>query len=308
MFKNQKVLQAQNDAITIHIELNNLTLLLKLNQTIRSSKAVECTFFVYPYSLKMDNASFNILPYEEYVRDIDAGRRSTYQKLEPTASKLFGIFLGLVLIIIFGIYNPNELYSLQNLIAVLGAYTLGKEMWDDLDKWLIDTTKTWSIRWRGSQYYYVKEDFGTIQRFWKLARVKRNGQPTILPVWLDFMTHSNAKTVEAYFEQKTLSQYPENSLVQFGNVVINQDSYQDFQESGAMFGFKLSLKQQFWLGDITYEIFQSIDKTEYGAVDKKGIWCPQAILHRKVWNLGRIKIYLTKEIVNDFRLVNLAQI
>jgi len=306
MLKNQKVLQNQVDTISIATDSNNLTLLLKLNQPIRDSKALECTFFVYPYSQNMDHTSFNILPYEEYVGDVDAGRRSTYQKLEPTASKLFGVFLGLLLIIIFGIYNPNELYSLQNLIAVLGAYTLGKEMWDDLDKWLIDSTKTWNIRWRGSQYFYVKEDFGTIQRFWKLARVKRNGQPTILPVWLDFMTHSNAKTVEAYFEKKTISQYPENSLVQFGSVSINQENLRDFEKDGAMFGFKLSLKEQFWLGDITYEIFQSVDKNEYGAVDKKGIWCPQAILYRKVWNLGRIKIYLLKEIVNDFRLVNLG--
>jgi hypothetical protein len=307
MSVNHKILQEQVDTISVVSENNTQTLMLRLNQTIRTSKAIECTFFMYPYSLKMDHTSFDILPYQEYVADVDGGRRSTYQKLDPTASKLFGLFLGILLIIIFGAYNPRELYSLQNLIAVLGAYTLGKEMWDDLDKWLVDTTKTWNINWRGSQYFYIKEDFGTIQRFWKLARIKRNGQPTILPSQLDFMTHSNSKTVEAYFDKKTLFQYPENSIVQFGSVVINNTSLKDFQKDGAMFGFKLSLKKPFLLGDISYDIFQSIDKNEYGAVDKKGVWCPKSILYRKVWNLGRIKIYLVKEVVGDFRLVNLIK-
>jgi hypothetical protein len=177
-------------------------------------------------------------------------------------------------------------------------------MWLDLDNFLIDISKKWDFRWREAQYFYAKEDFGTIQRFWRLARVRRNGQPFILPEFLDFMTHSNAKTVELCFAKNSLDRYKIGTEVQFGNVVFKPEFEPDLKDEGAMLGFKFSLRQKFWLGDLTYEVFQATEKGQTGTVDSQGNWHLDSVLYRKVWNLGRFRFYLSKDLIKDFKLIS----
>jgi len=305
----KQVLDRLKQCICLEIDpddSNTTKLLFKVSDLVHESKALECTFFVYPYSQDMDNTSFSILPYEEYVRDIDAGRRSTFVKISPFGEKLFGILLGLLIAAVFWRIKPEELYSLQSLVAILGAYTLGKEMWNDIDNFLINMTKKWGFRWRDAQYFYSKEDFGTVQRFWRMARERRNNKPFVLPLFLDFMTHNNAKTAELYFEKATLQRNEIGSKVQFGSISYKPQFESEIKSKGAMTGFKISLRQSVVVGDVTYEIFQALDKKELGAVDKSGNWQPKTILYRKVWNLGRLRWYLTKEILQDFELIEVC--
>ena len=252
----------------------------------------------------MDNTSFAILPYEEYVRDIEVGRRSTFEKIDPFADKFFGVLLGILIALLFWVVKREDLLSVQSLAAILGAYALGKEMWLDLDNFLVNTSKKWDFRWREAQYFYAKEDFGTIQRFWRLARTRRNGQPFILPEFLDFMTHSNSKTVELSFDKASLSRYKTGTEIQFGSVVFKPESEPDLKAEGAMFGFKFSLRQRFWIGDLTYEVFQAVEKNQTGTVDSQGNWHFDSVVYRKVWNFGRFRFYLSKDLIKDFKLIS----
>jgi len=282
---------------------NSIKLNFKVNNFISQAKAVEITFFLYPYSPNLDNTSFSILPYEEYVRDIEKGRRSTFEKIKPFADKLFGILLGLLIAGLFQVVKPQELYSLQSMVAVLGAYTLGKEMWSDLDDFLIDLTKKWRFRWRDSQYLYTKEDFGSVQRFWKMAREKRNGQASALPNYLDFITHSNAKTVELYFDNTTLSNHKIGTEVQFGNIKFDENKIKELEKYDYMLGFKFSISKRKLIGDVSYEIFQVLDANNLGTVDQTGNWQKNKALYRKVWSFGRFKYYLNSETLLDFKLI-----
>jgi len=56
--------------------------------------------------------SFTILPYQEYIEDINSGQRSTYQKIEEFSPTLFGLGLGFVIATFFIFLKPEDFFSI----------------------------------------------------------------------------------------------------------------------------------------------------------------------------------------------------
>jgi len=275
--------QSKNYANSFEIILNKIDLFKKFS-------SADVTLFMYPYSKELNADSFTIYPYEEYVKDVNSGRRSMYRELGNIGDNIFGIFLGIAISLIFWRFNRTELFSIESVVSIFAAYTIGKEFWMDLDNGLTSLTQKWKFSWRDKTYFYIKQDFGTIQRFWKLARLNKYKIDTVLAYQLDFMIYSNSKTVELFFEKKDFKSIVGDStnLVSIG---FNDKDQSILKKDNYMFGTKLIVTKNriFWKSNI--EIFQAVSKGEIGTLDNNENWKKNLALVRRTKNIGRLKWY-----------------
>jgi len=266
------------------------------------------TFSVYPYAKTINAADFKILPYEEYTKDLLTGKRSSYRQIPAVAREIFGIILGVIIALVFLVFRPAELISIQSIVSILGAYTIGKDIWGDLEVVLIDITRNWFFNWREPEFPYRRENFGTIQKFWELARYERNQIQVLLPNRLDYISNAHSKTAELLFNRHELQPHVQaNSRFQVASVNFAPEAKQALMEQGMQLVFKVTLMKRFIFGELQYEFFQALDtkKRQVGAVSAvSSSWLPKAALHRLTWNYGRIKIYLNSRILTKLLMVS----
>src|SRR4029453_8779722 len=88
---------------------------------LKTFDSVEVHIVLYPFSRQITSDGYKFNPFEEYANDISTRRRSLYTRVPNPANSLFGIFLGVVIILFFLAVKPSEVASLQSFVAILGA-------------------------------------------------------------------------------------------------------------------------------------------------------------------------------------------
>jgi hypothetical protein len=263
---------------------------------------LEISLVVYPYTDEVDADQFKISPYEEYVADVELDKRSTYLPIVSQSDKFFGLALGFVIAATFYILKVEDLFSVQSIVSVLGAYAIGKELWSDIDAGLVAVTKDRFFRWLPQEYFYQRQDFGILQRFTQLARIKRFGAITTLASKLDFVTHSHSKTVELFFNKVDVH-HVEEEVVRLGTLEFSEQQNVKKIQHTCMVGIKVKVVRVF--GPLSYakEYYQALDQGEVGVVDDQEHWQQNKTLQRSFFGIGKIGHYsrhrlTTTQIVN----------
>ncbi|MBN1374336.1 hypothetical protein JW962_03340 [Candidatus Dojkabacteria bacterium] len=253
----------------------------------------------YPYSRILDANSFSLYPYEEYVKDIGSHKQTSYLKDPRTEKNLFGLTLGGLIVMIFALIDTSLLISVEALVSVLGVYTIGKEIWDDLDQFLINKSENLPIQWIAKPYAYIRRSFGIMQQFFKSARNKRYGKDKFLANKFDFFEHSNSKTVDLLF--KTSSLIDLKSPIGLLSVHLNKEAITSITQ-GYMLTVRLSEIKRFGPFSIIKQIHQAKDSNEIGCVDSDGNWIKNNSLVEYSITLGKLKLHLGKRFVLNTRL------
>lgn len=286
--------------ISIEKESSQWRVGLEPKQTNIKFNQLEIIYFLYPYHKELSADSFKLLPYEEYIKDLSIGNRSSYFLLDNSSSRIFGILVSLFIFVAFALFRPSELFSLQSVVALLGAYLTSREMWIDIDNFLVRISNNWLFSWRPTQFFYERENFGTIQRFWKIARKQRTGSETILASKMDFNSHSNSKTLELLFTNTDLKTAKHKKVIFSTINFTDKKQNKIWNHSAFMFGCKMSLIKKWLLMSFVTEYFQAIEGTKCGATDYQGNWKEGKFLIRNSILLGRLKIYFGSRWLEGF--------
>lgn len=269
------------------LELGNLP-------ELRKFESVECHVVVYPYSREISSRDITFSPYEEYVTDVLSNNRSAYVKTGTILDKCFGVLLGLTVVLVHLLLNrdkdPMELFTVEPLIAIFGAYVIGKELWSDLDRFLINLTKHWRLRYVADYYNYLLERGTTLANYSGLAKRHRYGRASMLPETMEFIPQSNSQTVRMRFSRETVSAVKDDTA-QILAIHVEEDLNDAFLSRGFMLGIKLTVNTKSCGGRKAYEIFQSVSNGEIGCLDHEGTWFDgQAYCrHCRIW--GRLKYF-----------------
>lgn len=250
--------------------------------------SVECHIVLYPYSRQVSSDHITFFPFEEYAKDVSSHQRSVYVQIERRFNETFGLLLGLAIALIFWMFKPADLLSVESIVSIFGAYTIGKELWDDIERWLIGLSGQWKLRYRDTYYQYELARHTTLTLYSCFARQQRHGKPSLLPERMDFIKQSNSQTVRLFFDRRSLQLFTEPSAHLF-SIHIAPSLLHEFEESGFLFGIKMSLGQKLLGITRDIDLFQSISQGTPGCIGEKGEWVTDAIFYRHVWALGRLR-------------------
>jgi hypothetical protein len=264
--------------------------------------SVECHIVLYPYSRNICSGNIKFYPYEEYVKDILSQQKSAYTQLNSQFDKMFGIFLGLLITFIFFIFKPVDLFSVESIVSVLGAYFFGKELWVEIERILIDVSKTWRIRYLENYYAYQLGKHTTLTHYSYFAKKHRYGKAPLLPEKIDFIEQSNSQTVRMYFNMKARRAF-QNASSHILSIHLDPELVQDFEDKGFLFGVKLSFNKSFLGFTKSLEFFQSLHKYAKGCLDHAGEWIEDGIFYRKTLTWGRMKLFLKHGVVKNQSLL-----
>ncbi len=259
---------------------------------------------LYPYSRQIVSDGYKFYPFEEYVNDISTRRRSLYSRVPHPANSLFGIFLGIVIILFFLIIKPSEVYSLQSIVAILGAYFIGKDLWNDIESLFIAVTKDWRVRYQTSYYAYQMEKNTTLTNYSALAREQRYGKASVLPDQMEFISNANSKTVRMKFPRSELNTCQE-STAHILAIRLDPALVEDFEQAGYMFSVKASLNERRLLVRHAQEFFQSLNGGQRGCLDFQNQWTSDTALAREAWFFGNLRYLAARRLVPAEKLVTL---
>ena len=267
---------------------------------------LECHVVVYPYARTICSDDIHFNPFEEYVQDVLSQQRSAYSEIPNSSDQLFGLVLGLLIAAVFAVIDPGGLLSIEALVSVFGAYVIAKELWNDLERALIDATKNGRLRYQESYYRYQLEKRTTLTAYSYLAKRRRYGKQALLPAKIDFIKQSNSQTLRMCFDVRDLSA-PNVSLAHLFSIQIAEsqaDAFRGPSGRGAyMFGVKLSFTRRFLCFCRHIELFQSIDAGHKGCLDESGAWQDGAAFYRQTVTFGRLKFYARKGLIPNATLI-----
>lgn len=252
-------------------------------------ESLECHLVLYPYSRRISSEDLVFSPFEEYVEDIVTRHRSVYAPVNRHADILFGLGLGLLIALIFAVCKPADLFSVQSVVAVIGAYAVGKELWDDVEKMIISLTRDWRVRYQEAYYRYQLERGTTLTRFAALARKQRYGRASALPELMDFIQQCNSQTARLWFRAEDLRVAEEAAHIL--SIHVEPELLDDFLGCGYLFGVKLAFNRRRWFWTRGLEVFQSLHRTGRGCLDDQGRWVEGAAFYRHMTSLGRIRFF-----------------
>ena len=267
--------------------------------------SLECHIVFYPYSREIQGENITFSPFEEYVHDILSHQRSAYVQISSEFNKIFGLFLGFIIFLIFYLFKPEDLFSVGSIVSVLGAYIIGKEVWEDIERMLVNSTKRWKIRYQEPYYSYQLEKHTTLTHYSYLAKERRYGSPHLLPEKIDFIQQSNSQTVRMCFDLKDLSSFEGPAHVL--SIGIDAHLLKELETEGFLFGVKLSFNRRFLWFVRCFELFQSIDKDSKGCLGEEGKWNDGAVFYRKTIIAGRVKYYKEKGILSQKSIIEWSQ-
>jgi hypothetical protein len=266
---------------------------------------VECHTVLYPYNRQVGSQHIAFYPFEEYVKDVLSQQRSAYAVIQSHFNEFFGVLLGLAIALVFARFKPDDLFSIESIVSVFGAYTIGKELWDDIERTLVNASKKWRVRFQDSYYRYRLEKHTTLTSYSYLAKQRRYEKAVLLPAKIDFIKQSNSQTLRAAFNMADLRIEP-GPIAHLHSIHIRPELLERFEASGFMFGVKLSLnRRRLWITQ-HLELFQSIDHCATGCLDKSGQWIEGAVFYRRTFTCGRLKWYVNEGIIHDRMLVDCA--
>ncbi len=266
-------------------------------------RQVELHTVLYPYSRQVSSQDIAFYPFEEYVRDVLSQRRSAYAAKRGQYNELFGLLLGVAIALIFAHFKPEDLFSIESIVSVFGAYTIGKELWDDIGRALVHLTKDWPIRLQDSYYRYRLEKHTTLTGYSFLAKRRRYGRLAVLPEKIDFIKQSNSQTLRMAFNMREMA-VPAGVATHIHSIHVAPEVLEAFEEAGFLFGCKLSLNKRFLGITRSLELFQSIDGGTRGCLAADGAWVDGAAFYRRTFSLGRIKWYWKQGLIHDRAIVH----
>lgn len=279
------------------VELNNIPALKRYD-------SVEVHLVLYPFSRQILSDGYRFTPFEDYARDISTLRRSLYTRVPHPANSLFGIFLGIFILLVFLALKSSEVYSLQSIVAILGAYFIGKDLWNDIEAALVNISKDWQLRYQTTYYEYQVEKNTTLTNYSALAREQRYGKASIVPGKMEFIANANSKTIRMKFSQNDLRAFRENTAHILG-IRLDPDLATEFARAGFMFSVKISLNERVLFFRRSYEFFQSLNSGRIGCLNFHNEWTPDTALERDTYFFGNVRYLAGKKIVPNVTLVAL---
>ncbi|OQY87211.1 MAG: hypothetical protein B6D41_11960 [Chloroflexi bacterium UTCFX4] len=232
-------------------------------------------------------------PFEEYAKDISTRRRSLYTRVPRPADSLFGILLGIFIICAFLVIKPSEVSSLQSIVAILGAYFIGKDLWRDIEAGLVNLSKNWRLRYQTAYYAYQLEKNTTLTNYSALAREQRYGKASLLPERMEFISNANSKTARLKFSKNDLRDF-QNDVAHILGIRFDAARAAEFASAGYMVSAKVSLNRRVFLLRRAHEFFQSFNAGQRGCLNLRNEWTPRAALTRNAIFLGNFR-YLSKQ-------------
>ncbi|MDH5638270.1 MAG: hypothetical protein OEZ04_07250, partial [Nitrospinota bacterium] len=231
---------------------------------LKSFDSVELHVVLYPYSKMINTSNYSVNPFEEYAHDISGHLRSSYVPIHNPMGNIFGLFLGGLIATIFSIIAPDQLFSVEAVVSILGAYAIGKELYGDIDNGLVRLTKSWPVRFLGQYYAYRIERGATLTTYSALARQRRYGKQTLMPELFDFIEKSNSVTVRMFFTKEDLARFGDGSSAHILSVAMDEKLTGEFNKHGFMLGIKIALNTKAFGLTKSRELFQSIDGAKKG--------------------------------------------
>lgn len=295
---------------------------------LRFYDRVECDVVFYPYSRTICSDNVHFYPFEEYVNDVLSNQRSAYAEISSPWNQLFGLALGLLIALIFAFLHPASLLDIEAIVSVFGAYVIGKELWDDIERLLVNATKDWRLRYQEGYYRYRLEKRTTLTYYSYLAKRRRYGKATLLPEKIDMIKQSNSQTLRMCFDTRDWDSLqklqwpadegrrdpdtPEPATAHIHSIHVDPDLVDDLHRDGFLFGVKLSLGRRTLGLTRSLELFQSLQagpslrptgseaalhRASLGCLDHTGRWHEGAVFYRSTLTLGRLKLYLSKGLI-----------
>jgi hypothetical protein len=270
----------------------------RYTEELKTYSSIELHFILYPYSRKINSTNIRFLPFEEYINDVSSSQHSAYQKMNKRFHEVFGLLLGSLIAGIFYYYKPEILFSVESIVGVFAAYSIGKELWDDILRLAINLTKESKLRFTEDYYKYELDENTTMTHYSKLAKKKRYAKDTILPKKLHFLELSNSQTLRMYFEKNDFEQLSDTQIHLF-SVHIDSNLIKEFEKKGYLFGVKVSLNKKTIGITKSLEFFQSIHGKEKGCLDADQIWHKNKIFYRKSLSINRLKYFLERGLLEE---------
>ena len=266
---------------------------------LKAYDRIECHVVLYPYSRKICSDDIHFYPFEEYINDVLSNQRSAYAEMQSALDQVFGLLLGLLIALIFAYLKPASLLDIEAIVSVFGAYVVGKELWTDIERLLVNVSKNWRLRYQESYYRYRLEKRTTLTCYSYLAKRQRYGKAILLPAKIDFIKQSNSQTLRMCFDTEDLSAPPTPDTAQAASahihsIHVDEGLIDDLVQEGFMFGVKLSFGRRVLGAMHSLEVFQSLTQASIGCLDDAGTWNKGALFYR---SLGRLKLYLNKGLV-----------
>jgi len=278
------------------VEIDHLDRLAKF-------RSFECHIILYPYSRKISSKNFLFAPFEEYVKDIASHQRSAYTRIDDHFNNIFGLGLGLAITVLFYIFKKEDLFTIESIVSVICAYMIGKDLWSDIEKFLIDLSKNWRLRFCENYYLYLLEKNTTLTQYSYHAKKQRYGIAPLLPEKMDYIEQSNSQTVRMYFDRNSFPS-PDSSSAHIMSISVDSEIEDELTKSGFLFGVKLSFNKKF-LGLVrNCEIFQTLDKNSKGCLNDKSEWIEGFVFYRKTMSLGRLKFFWKKGLLPGRELID----
>jgi hypothetical protein len=272
-------------------------------ERLKSYDRVECHVVFYPYSRSICSDDIHFYPFEEYVDDVLSNQRSAYAEIRSSLDQVFGLLLGLFIALAFARFKPQSLLEIEAIVSVFGAYAIGKELWHDIERMLVNVSKNWRLRYQESYYRYRLEKRTTLTYYSYLAKRQRYGKATLLPDKIDFIKQSNSQTLRMCFDTRDLdlprdldalpgAKAGQTLSIHIHSIHVDEGLMDDLLRDGFMFGVKLSYSRRLLGMTRSLEVFQSLNKQSIGCLDDTGRWNEGALFYRNTLTLGRIKLYL----------------
>lgn len=262
---------------------------------LKEFHSLDCHIVLYPYSRTINSEQISFHPFEEYVKDILTSQKSAYVQMHGYFGKIFGLLLGLAIILVFLRFKPEDLLSVESVVAVFAAYFFGKEMWNEIESILVEFSKSWRLRFVQSYYSFALEKNTTLTRYSRMAKERRYGMPHLLPVKIDFIEQSNSQTLRMFFNVNDLFEV-QSETAHLMSIRIEPDLEEEFAGKGFLLGVKLCFNKRFMGLTRSLEVFQSFDDFRKGCLDEEGVWHKNAVFYRRTVRAGRLKWYLKKGI------------
>lgn len=295
-FKNiitfQKNPELQN---TFDVELNKI-------HELGMFHSLECHLVIYPYSRKVSSRDMSLYPFSEYVKDILSHQRSAYAKIVSPMSNIFGLLMGIVITIIFFFLKRADLYSIESIVSIFGAYVIGKELWDDIENFMINISRKWRLRYIENYYSYKLEKQTTLTHYSYLAKKERYGKSSLMPEKMDFIEQSNSQTIRMLFNIKDLKS-GHGPSAHVLSIHVAPNLLNDFEKRGYMLGVKISFNRKFLFIFRCYEFFQSISGNSHGCLDNNCEWIPEGIFYRNTVLIGRVKLFLNTGMIENRSMI-----
>jgi hypothetical protein len=274
------VSRGQENRHVFDVELQRL-------ETLRNYTSCECHAVLFPYSRKITDRHLRFTPYEDYVQDIQTQLNSAYVKISRHANVIFGILLGLLITLIFGLLKPTDLFTVQSTVAVLGAYFVGKELWDDIEALFVRLSKDWRLRYQQSYYAFKLERNSTLTLYSQFAAKNRYGKDVLLPELINFFQQRRSQTLRMLFNGRDIRGLSDTAHI--FSIQISPEMLELYEREGALLGLKLSLNRRRFGVTSSTELFQSLHNGTPGCVDNCGRWLDGQLFYRRVLSIGKIR-------------------